>query len=113
MSYLQNTTLLQSTRGRSIVDSKPTNRLPLGKPADGSKPLRSQGSIAALVNLVRNPVVTVGEAVESWYDGLTAEERTCKQQLEDATHILYLRLRGVRVPSIQVLILHRGLTLLT
>ncbi|MCJ1401710.1 hypothetical protein MMC11_004927 [Xylographa trunciseda] len=93
MSYLQNTTLLPSTRGHSILDSKPTNQAPSGKQTNGSKTLRSRGSIAALVNLVRNPVATVGEAVENWYDGLTAEERARKQQFEDTKHILYLRLR--------------------
>ena len=108
MSFLQNTTLLQSTRAHSILDSKPSNHVFLEKHTDGSKTLRSRGSIAALVNLVRNPVATVGEAVENWYDGLTAEERTRKQQLEDTTHILYLRLRCVRVLLI-VSLPYRGL----
>ncbi|MCJ1287451.1 hypothetical protein MMC26_006802 [Xylographa opegraphella] len=94
MSYLQNTTLLQSTRGHSTLDSKSTDQVPLGKQTNGSKSLRSRGSIAALVNLVRNPVATVGEAVENWYGGLTAEERARKQQLEDTTHIFYLRMRS-------------------
>ncbi|MCJ1394261.1 hypothetical protein MMC18_007139 [Xylographa bjoerkii] len=94
MSYLQNTTLLQSTKGHSILDSNPTNQGPLGKQNNSSQTLRSRGSIAALVNLVRNPVATVGEAVENWYDGLTVEERARKQQLENTKHILYLRLRS-------------------
>ncbi|MCJ1377324.1 hypothetical protein MMC17_000418 [Xylographa soralifera] len=94
MSYLQNTTLLQSTRGHSKLDSKATNQVPVGKQTNDSRSLRSRSSIAALVNLVRNPVATVGEAVENWYDGLTAEERTRKQQFEDTIHILCLRLRS-------------------
>ena len=95
MSYFQNTTLLQSTRGHNLLPSKPLNQVSAVKQDNGSKVLRSRGSIAGLISLVRNPVATVGEAVESWYDGLTSEERASKQQAEDTKHILSLRLRTV------------------
>lgn len=61
--------------------------------------LRSKASIGNIVRLVVNPIGTVGEAVESWRDGLTVEERARKQAIEEKKQILYLRLRNVRATS--------------
>ena len=76
MSFIQHSTLLSNTAH--------TKR--------GGRPLQSQGSIASLVHLVRNPI----EAVEGWRDGLTKEERAWKQRVHDRKQILYLNLRNVQ-----------------
>lgn len=47
------------------------------------------------MHFVRNPIDTVGETVEDWYEGNTKEERIKQQILEDKKQILYLRLRNV------------------
>ncbi|MCJ1471785.1 hypothetical protein MMC13_000426 [Lambiella insularis] len=88
MSFLQNSTLLSSIRIHNPISGPPT------KPPNLGRTVRSRGSIAALVRLVRDPVATVGEAVETWYDGLTAEERAIRQRFEDRKQVLYLRLRS-------------------
>lgn len=75
MYFIQNSTLLSNT----------------GHAKGGGRQLRSQGPIASLVHLVRNPI----EAVESWRDGLTKEERAWKQRVHDRKQILYLNLRNV------------------
>ncbi|KAL9121526.1 MAG: hypothetical protein Q9187_001911 [Circinaria calcarea] len=74
MYFIQNSTLLSNT----------------GHGKGGGRQLRSQGSIASLVHLVRNPI----EAVEGWCDGLTKEERAWKQRVHDRKQILYLNLRN-------------------
>lgn len=89
MSFLQNATLLSSIRSHDTPPEPPAKQ-----PRTGHT-LRSRGSIATLVSLVRNPVATVGEAVETWYGGLTIEERIGKQRSEDRKQVLYLRLRSV------------------
>ena len=51
------------------------------------------------MRLVANPIGTIGEAFESWRDGLTAEERARKQTTEEKKQILYVRLRNVKTAS--------------
>jgi len=58
--------------------------------------VRPKSSLANLVHLVRNPLETVGGAVEHWRDGSTKEERVRKQNLQDKKQLLYLKLREVR-----------------
>lgn len=93
MAFLPGSTLLRSlTVGYGNNSAPPV--------ADGDqnakqKPLRSKGSIANLIHFVRNPIDTVGETVEDWYEGNTKEERIKQQILEDKKQILYLRLRNV------------------
>ena len=65
--------------------------------------INSRSSLAALIQLVRNPVETVGVAVERWYDGLTAEERAREQGIGDRKHILYLRQSTVSFQSVHYL----------
>ncbi len=94
MSFLQDATLLPSTlqHGISLKETKL---------ASHSQPhrqqLRSKGSIASLISIVRNPVAAVGNALEGLRDGLTKEERVEKQRVGDKKQILYLRLRNVSV----------------
>ena len=98
MSFLQNSTLLSST-GHGKPLSAPNSTGSHGMESKNGRSLRSNSSIAALIQLVRNPVEIVGEAVENWYDGLTAEERAEQQRREDKKHILYLKQRNVSLES--------------
>ena len=84
MSFLQNTTLLPST---SHLKDQQRN---------GLQALQRKSSLAALIQLVRNPVETVGETVENWRDGSTPEERARKQIIEDKKRLAYVKLRNVR-----------------
>jgi len=94
MSFLQDTTLLRSTIHN--VSKSPTKSVTSpGKQQNVSQAHQPSSPLATLVNLVRNPVETVGEAVEGWYDGLTPEDRARRQAVEDRKHILYLKLRCV------------------
>lgn len=93
MSFLPSSTLL-----KSLTIGHGSNAAPSGADEDqksGKLPLRSKSSIANLIQFVRKPVGTVGEAVENWYEGNTKEERIEQQILEDKKQILYLRLRTV------------------
>ncbi|MCJ1464310.1 hypothetical protein MMC07_002923 [Pseudocyphellaria aurata] len=86
MSFLSSSTLLQNlTLGPPVAN---------GDQSAGQKSLRSKSSIANLIQFVREPIDTVGEAVENWYEGNTKEERIQQQILEDKKQILYLRLRN-------------------
>ena len=78
----------EHARPRSAVDRQPQK---------GEKSLPSSSSIASLIDFVRNPTQTVGEAVENWYDGTTKEERDKRQALEDRKQLLYLKMRVVRM----------------
>ena len=93
MAILSSSKLLQSlTIGHG---NNPTSSIDNGDRTAGQKPLRSKTSLANLIQFVRNPVDTVGEAVENWYEGNTKEDRLKQQILEDKKQILYLRLRNV------------------
>jgi hypothetical protein len=59
--------------------------------------LQPKSSLANLINLVRNPLETVGGTVEHWRNGSTNEERVRKQSLQDKKQLLYLKLREVRL----------------
>ena len=83
MSFLQNTTLLPSIGHGSKTNGACHHQI------------RPRGSIASLTRLIRNPIESVGEAVEGWYDGSTKEERAQKQFIEERKQILYLKLREV------------------
>ena len=61
--------------------------------------LRSTRSIAKLIDLVRNPIENVGEAVENWYEGSTRAERARQQKRDEARQIWYLRLGNVGAPG--------------
>lgn len=104
MSFLPSSTLLQSLTIRHGNNSAP----PITDGDQKAGKIRSKGSIANLIQLVRNPIDTVGEAVEDWYEGNTREERIKQQVLEDKKQILYLRLRNVGLPRL-VLSRHQGL----
>lgn len=99
MSYFQDATLLPSTlhHGKSLGEKKPV-------PYDQllGQQLRSKGSIASLVSIVRNPVAAVGDVVDGLRDGLTKEERADKRRADDQKQILYLRLRNVSVKVVMV-----------
>lgn len=97
MSLLQDTALLQST-GHHRPKSPTKSKVGPGKQPNGSQALPSSSSLAALVNLVRNPVATVGQAVEGWYDGMTPVERARRQAIEQRKHLLYIKLRDVSIP---------------
>lgn len=95
MSFLPSSKLLQTLNiGHGHNSAPPVAN---GDQKAEQEPLRSKSSIANLIQLVRNPVDTVGEAVENWYEGNTKEERIKQQILEDKKQILYLRLRNVRL----------------
>ncbi|KAI9860870.1 MAG: hypothetical protein M1830_006216, partial [Pleopsidium flavum] len=91
MSFLQDATLLPNTlqHGKSIKEKNLAVHIQPHR-----QQLRSKGSIASLVSIVRNPVATVGDAFEGFRDGLTKEERVEKRRVEDKKQILYLRLRN-------------------
>ena len=94
MSFLQNTTLLQGTSHRN----KSAYARPValqGKQHDEERSLRSKGSVAALLQLARDPVGSVGDIVEGWRDGLTKEERASRQARADKKQLLYLKMRNV------------------
>lgn len=59
------------------------------------KQLRSTSSIANLIDFVRNPSQNVNAALESWYDGMTKEERDRRQSLADRKQLLYVKMRMV------------------
>ena len=59
------------------------------------KQLRSTNSIANLIDFVRNPSQSVNAALESWYDGMTKEERDRRQSLADRKQLLYVKMRMV------------------
>lgn len=92
MSFIQPSTFLSSTRlhASSTTASSVTSA---AKEQHGPPSLRSNSSLATLVQLVRNPL----EAVVEWrgLDGTGQEERARRQRLEDRKQILYLRLRNV------------------
>ena len=87
MSFLQHSMYLSRTshtKARSFSTS-----------LNGRKSLRSRLSLSSLAHLARNPVGVVGEVVEGWRDGLTPEERTEKQRVDNRKQILYCKLRNV------------------
>lgn len=63
---------------------------------------QSSSSLASLVHFTRNPIETVGEAVENWYDGTNKEERASRQSLADRKQLLYLKMRMVSLTKITV-----------
>lgn len=93
MSFLPSSKLLQTLNFGHGNNSTPP--VANGDQKAGQKPLRPKSSIANLIQFVRNPVDTVGEAVENWYEGNTKEARMKQQILEDKKQILYLRLSNV------------------
>ncbi|MCJ1272214.1 hypothetical protein MMC22_012122 [Lobaria immixta] len=90
MSFLPSSKLLQTLNFGHGNNSTPP--VANGDQKAGQKPLRPKSSIANLIQFVRNPVDTVGEAVENWYEGNTKEARMKQQILQDKKQILYLRL---------------------
>ena len=87
MSFLQDTTLLHSTKLSALNKNS--------KDGNGRQPLKSRSSVSALVEFVRNPVETIGDAVSVWYAGLTKEERERSEAVESRTRVLYLTLQNV------------------
>ena len=77
----------QTARPRSYSNKQPQ------KP---QKSLQPSSSLASLIDFVRNPTQTVGEAVENWYDGTTKEDRDRRQATDDRKQLLYLKMRTVR-----------------
>ena len=61
----------------------------------GPAGLRKQSSIAALIDVARDPVGSLGEVAQGWYDGLTKEERDAKAAREARKRVLYLQQRDV------------------
>ena len=92
MSFLQDTTFLPSTlqHGNSLKRLKSASNS-----QSKGRQLRSKGSIASLVSVARNPVAAIGDVLDGLRDGLTKEERTERQRLENLKQVLYIRLRTV------------------
>lgn len=89
--------LLNTTRLSCTDCGGPKSSLPLAAlGGTKTKVLKSKSSLAQLVGFVRNPVEIAGDAIDSWLDGLSKEEREEKQRFEDRKRILYLNLRNVR-----------------
>ena len=100
MTFLQNTTLLQSIgHGWSALPTDVGDYIE--NESHNNHETKSRSSLAALIRLVRNPVETVGVAVERWYDGSTVEERAQLRRIEDRKHILYLRQSNVSLHLLQ------------
>ena len=93
MSFLQDTALLHTT-GHHGPNSVQQLKEVVASGKSASTALRSKGSIAALVEFVRNPVETLGEAV-GFYDTHHREVREEKQSIEHRKRLLYLTLRNV------------------
>ena len=91
MSFLSTPNLfLKSTRSHDTL--RPASQ----RPAENGRLLKPKSSVANLIQLARNPLENIGEAVEDWYDGSTKEERAAKQALADRKQLLYLKLRTVK-----------------
>ena len=89
MSLIQSTALLQSLS----LNHGNTELAENGKKQQAA--LHSKSSIANLIQFVRDPVGSVGGALEHWYDGNTTEQLRQKQKQDDRKQILYLKLRNV------------------
>jgi len=72
---------LQPLVNRRLRDVKSTTKL------------RSRSSFSRLLNLVRDPVGTVGEAVVGWYGGPAEDERIAREFLEGRKHLLYIKVQ--------------------
>ena len=71
-------------------------------PSDPNKAHKSEkqglvkkASLAALIDLARDPVGSVTEAAKGWYDGLTPTEREAKLFKDARKRALYLQQRDV------------------
>lgn len=91
MAYIQSPPFLHSLTPNHADDEPWTSTS--GK--QNQKLRRSSSSLSRLVHFVRNPIESVGEAVENWYDGTTKEERARRQCLADRKQIIYLKMRMV------------------
>ena len=93
MSCIPNSSLLHSLTHHHGHDAPqvPDN----GK--QNQKLPRSSSPLSSLIHFARNPIDSIGQAVENWYDGSTKEERATRQSLADRKQLLYLKLRIVRV----------------
>lgn len=89
MAYIQSPPFLHSLTPNHADDEPRTSTS--GK--QNQQLRRSSSSLSRLVHFVRNPIESVGEAVENWYDGTTKEERARRQCLADRKQILYLKMR--------------------
>ena len=93
MPLLFNNALL-TVRSHSALPRWPSEpSAPLSKL---NKPrLPKKTSVAALIDLARDPVGSLGEAAQGWYDGLTKAERE-ENAIKDARkRVLYLQQRNV------------------
>ena len=57
--------------------------------------LNKKPSIAAFIDLARDPVGSIGEFAQGWYDGLTKEEREEKAIKDARKRVLYIQQREV------------------
>ncbi|KAF2797019.1 patatin-domain-containing protein [Melanomma pulvis-pyrius CBS 109.77] len=89
MSFLSETVLTGSTRlyvaGKGEVASKGGSRNPRKNQSNG-------GLLTPLIQLVRDPVGTIGDAVDSFHSVL--ETKTTPETPIDRTQVLYLRMRN-------------------
>ncbi len=106
MAYIPSIPLLHSLT-LNHGDDEP--RAPTS-PKQNQKIRRSPSSLASLVHFARNPIESVGEVVDNWYDGTTKEERAARQSLVDRKQLLYLKMRLVSLPFVSIWVLLQMLT---
>jgi hypothetical protein len=90
MSFLHSSTALHEPRtSKTVPDLRAAARCGTDRPES------REGILSPLVRLLKDPAAIVGDAMEGFRDGRTAEERTLKISLDRQRQIHEARLRSV------------------